>query len=75
MYIYIYLRHWQWLLIIYMRSETLCETTSIAKGQKKARKNERLEIIIIKLLQLCVGVWERKEKESKEREQMIEHDK
>jgi hypothetical protein len=27
------------------------------------------------LLQLCVGVWERKEKESKEREQMIEHDK
>jgi uncharacterized membrane protein YidH (DUF202 family) len=48
------------------------------KDRKKARKKkERLEIIIIiiKLLQLCVGVWERKETESKEREQMIEHDK
>jgi hypothetical protein len=39
-----------------MGSETLCETTPLAKGQKKARKKERLEIIIIKLLQLCVGV-------------------
>jgi hypothetical protein len=39
-----------------MGSETLCKTTPLAKGQKKARKKERLEIIIIKLLQLCVGV-------------------
>lgn len=40
-------------------------------------KKERLEIIIIiiKLLQLCVGVWERGKNERKEREQMIEHDK
>jgi hypothetical protein len=47
-------------LIIYTGSETLCETTPLAKGQKKERKKkERLEIIIIiiiKLLQLCVGV-------------------
>jgi hypothetical protein len=77
-YIYIYIWYWQWLLIIYTGSETVCETTPLAKGQKKAWKKERLEIIIIiiiKLLQLCVGVWERKENESKEREQTIEHDK
>jgi hypothetical protein len=47
-------------LIIYTGSETLCETTPLAKGQKKERKKkERLGIIIIiiiKLLQLCVGV-------------------
>ncbi len=59
-YIYIYIWNRQWLLIIYTGSETLCETTPLAKGQKKERL--KIIIIIIKLLQLCVGVWERTER-------------
>jgi hypothetical protein len=50
--------------------------------RQRTEKKERLEIIIIiikiiiiKLLQLCVGVCKREENKSKEREQMIEHDK
>jgi len=66
-------------LIIYTGNETVCEITLLAKGQKKKERLEIIiiiiKIIIIKLLQLCVGVCKREENKSKEREQMIEHDK
>ena len=66
-------------MIIYTGSETLCETALLAKGQKKARRkkktrNNNNNNKVVAIICRCIEK-ERKENESKEREQTIEHDK
>lgn len=56
-----------------MRSETLRQTTVLAKGQKKETLEIIIIIIIINLLQLNVDVWRKKKK--KKQEQTIIYDK